>query len=117
MPLSIAEHIPEGEEAVVYARASSMSGDPAKVDEAAKILETQLYAQLEQVDGFKGIVALGQRDTGRSLVVTFWDSEGAMTASEERANQMRGAAAAEIGASGAPQIDRYEVIFYRAPQK
>ena len=101
----------------MYARASSMSGDPARVDEAAKILETQLYGQLEQVDGFKGVVALGQRDTGRSLVVTFWDSESAMTASEERANQMRGAAAAEIGASGVPEIDRYEVIFYRTPGK
>ena len=101
----------------MYARASSMSGDPAKVDEAEKILESTLYAQLEQVDGFKGVVALAQRDTGRSLVVTFWDSEGAMTASEERANQMRSAAATEIGASGAPEIDRYEVIFYRTPGK
>ena len=40
-----------------------------------------------------------------------------MTASEERANQMRGAAAAEIGASGVPEVDRYEVIFYRTPGK
>jgi heme-degrading monooxygenase HmoA len=97
----------------MYARASTMNGDPAKVDEAAKILESTLYAQLEQVDGFRAVVALAQRDTGKSLVVTFWDSEDAMAASEERANQMRSSAAAQIGAEGAPQIERYEVLFER----
>jgi heme-degrading monooxygenase HmoA len=97
----------------MHARASTMKGDPAKVDEAAKILESTLYAQLEQVDGFRAVVALAQRDTGKSLVVTFWDSEDAMAASEERANQMRSSAAAEIGAEGAPEIERYEVLFER----
>ncbi|HEU0302973.1 MAG TPA: hypothetical protein VFR32_00180 [Gaiellaceae bacterium] len=93
-----------------------MSGDPAKVDATERMLEDELYAQLEQIDGFKGVVALGQRDTGKSLVVTFWDSEQAMTASAERANQMRSAAAEELGAS-TPQVDTYEVLFYRAPDK
>ncbi len=97
----------------MYARASTMNGDPAKVDESAKMLESTLYAQLEQVDGFRAVVALAQRDTGKSLVVTFWDSEDAMAASEERANQMRSSAAAEIGAEGAPQVERYEVLFER----
>ena len=99
----------------MHARASAMSGDPGKVDTAAQMLENELYAQLEQIDGFRGVVALGQRDTGKSLVVTFWDSEDAMTASAERANQMRSAAAAELGAA-TPQVDTYEVLFYRAPK-
>lgn len=97
----------------MHARASAMSGDPAKVSTTSQLLESELYAQLEQIDGFKGVVALGQRDTGRSLVVTFWESEDAMTASTERANQMRSAAAEELGAS-TPQVDTYEVLFYRA---
>lgn len=97
----------------MHARASSMSGDPAKVENTSQMLENELYAQLEQIDGFKGVVALGQRDTGKSLVLTFWDSEEAMTASAERANQMRSAAAQELGAS-TPQVDMYEVLFYRA---
>jgi heme-degrading monooxygenase HmoA len=94
-----------------------MGGDPAKVDEAPRMLEADLYGQLEQMDGFRGVVALAQRDSGKSVVVTFWDSEDAMAASEERANQMRGAAATEMGATEAPQIDRYEVVFYRARDK
>jgi heme-degrading monooxygenase HmoA len=97
----------------MHARASTMNGDPAKVDEAAKMLESSYYAQLEQVDGFRAVVALAQRDTGKSLVITFWDSDDAMAASEERANQMRSSAAAEIGAEGAPQVERYEVVFER----
>jgi len=100
----------------MHARASTMSGDPEKVDEAANMLETTLYAQLEQVDGFRGVVALAQRDSGTSLVVTFWESEEAMAASEERANQMRNQAAAELGAS-TPEVERYEVLFYKAREK
>jgi heme-degrading monooxygenase HmoA len=99
----------------MHARTSIMSGDPAKVDEAAKMLEAELYAQLEQVDGFRAVIALGQRDSGKSIVVTFWDTEEAMAASEERANQMRSQAAAELGA-GTPEVERYEVLFYRAPK-
>jgi heme-degrading monooxygenase HmoA len=98
----------------MHARASTMTGDPAKVDEAARMLEGELYAQLEQIDGFRGIVALAQRDTGKSLVATFWDSEAAMHASEEMANQARSTAGQRIGATGAPEIERYEVIFYRS---
>jgi heme-degrading monooxygenase HmoA len=101
----------------MHARASSMSGDPALVDESAKMLDAELYAQLEQVDGFQGIVALAQRDSGRSLIVTFWDSEESMAASEERANQMRSAAATRVGTTAPPQVDRYEVVFYRTPEK
>ena len=101
----------------MHARASAMSGDPARVDEAKTMLEEDLYAQLEQVDGFRGAVALAQRDTGKSLIVTFWDSEEALTASEERANQMRSAAATQVGATDAPQVDRYEVLFYKSREK
>jgi heme-degrading monooxygenase HmoA len=101
----------------MHARATTMGGDPAKVDEAQRMLEADLYSQLEQMDGFRGVVALAQRDSGKSVVVTFWDSEDAMAASEERANQIRGAAATEMGATAAPQIDRYEVVFYRARNK
>jgi heme-degrading monooxygenase HmoA len=93
-----------------------MSGDPAKVDEAAEMLEAELYAQLEQADGFRGVVALGQRASGNSLVLTFWDSEDAMAASEERANQMRTNAAERIGAAAAAEVERYEVLFYRTPK-
>jgi heme-degrading monooxygenase HmoA len=100
----------------MHARASTMEGDPGKVDAATTMLETTLYAQLEQVDGFRGVVALGQRDSGKSLVLTFWTSEDAMAASEERANQMRSEAATELGA-GAPEVERFEVLFYRAPEK
>jgi len=99
----------------MHARASTMMGDPAQVDEAGRMIESELLAQLEQVDGFRGILALGDRETGKSLVVTFWDSEETMKTSEERANQMRSAASSRIGATGAPQVDRYEVIFHKAP--
>ena len=100
----------------MHARVSAMTGDPGQVDAATTMLETDFYARLEQVDGFRAVIALAQRNSGKSLVLTFWDSEEAMAASEERAGQMRSEAATELGA-GAPEVERFEVLFYKALKK
>lgn len=99
----------------MHARASTITGAPGQGDEERRMFETELLGQLEQVDGFRGVLALADSDSGKSLVVTFWDSEEAMQASEERANQMRSDAASRIGATAPPQVDRYEVVFHKAP--
>ena len=101
----------------MYARASSMSADPGKIDEAARMLSRTCMVSWNRWMKFRGVAALAQRDSGKSLVVTFWDSEDALTASEERASQMRSKAADETGATSTPQVDRYEVIFYRSREK
>ena len=41
------------------------------------------------MDGFKGMIALGDRQSGKTLGITFWESEEAMRASEEEANRLR----------------------------
>jgi hypothetical protein len=38
------------------------------------------------MDGFKGMIALGDRQSGKTLGITFRESEEAMRASEEAAN-------------------------------
>jgi heme-degrading monooxygenase HmoA len=99
----------------MHARASTITGAPGQADEERRLFESELLPQLEQVDGFKGVLALADNSSGKSLVVTIWESEQAMQASEERANQMRSDAAARFGATSPPQVDRYEVVFHKAP--
>jgi hypothetical protein len=52
------------------------------------------------------------RESGNALAITLWEDEAAMRASEERANELRRAAAEELGAVEPPRVDRYEVAVF-----
>jgi len=60
------------------------------------------------MDGFKGMIALGDRQSGKTLGITFWESEEAMRASEEEANRLR-EESAEAGGDTIAGVERYEV--------
>ncbi|HET6318519.1 MAG TPA: antibiotic biosynthesis monooxygenase [Chloroflexota bacterium] len=65
---------------------------------------------LEAMDGYAGIAVLADRESNRVSVVTYWDTEEAMQASEEAAAKAR-----ESVSSGAPglsvtEVDRLEVV-------
>ena len=60
------------------------------------------------MDGFKGMIALGERHSGRTLGITFWEREEAMRASEEAAHRLR-KESAEAGGGTIASVERYEV--------
>jgi len=60
------------------------------------------------MDGFKGLIALGDRQSGKTLGITLWESEEAMRASEEAANLMR-SESAEASGEQIAGVERYEV--------
>jgi heme-degrading monooxygenase HmoA len=67
--------------------------------------------QALQIAGYKGIIGLLDRESGKSLSVTFWEDEQAMRASEEEANRLRGESA-EAGGETVAGVERYEVTIY-----
>ena len=60
------------------------------------------------MDGFQGMIALVDRHSGKTLEITFWESEGAMRTSEEAANSLR-EGSAETGGDTIAGVERYEV--------
>jgi hypothetical protein len=54
------------------------------------------------------MIALGDRRSGKTLGITFWESEEAMRASEEAADRMR-EETAEAGGDTIAGVERYEV--------
>ncbi len=96
----------------MFARASAIAGDRGRMDEGARMLETETLTELERLEGFQGVLALGDRATGQMLVISLWETEEMMRASEERAGELRSEAARQLGASGEPRVDRYEVLLH-----
>jgi heme-degrading monooxygenase HmoA len=96
----------------VYARVSTIQGAADRIDEGASAIRDEILPSVKQIGGFQGIISLADRTTGRGLTLTLWDTEDDLRASEEQANQLRSQAAEKVGATQAPQVDRYEVVLF-----
>ncbi len=95
----------------MHARVTTLEGPPDKLDDATRHVQEQLIPQLQQIDGYKGFIALGDRQSGKLLGVVLWESEEAMRASEEAANRLRGESAQAAGAQ-IVGVERYEVRLF-----
>ena len=73
----------------MYARVSMFESSPDQIDEFLRQAREQVLPQAKQDEGFKGMVALTDRQSGKTLGISFWESEEAMRASEEGANRLR----------------------------
>jgi hypothetical protein len=85
----------------VFARAATYTGTSDQVVEAIRLIRENVLPRTEQLDGYKGAYFLVDHQNGKSLTMTFWESE-------EAANSMRSeiADALEIQMVG---VERYEV--------
>jgi heme-degrading monooxygenase HmoA len=98
----------------MHARVSTIEGLPERMDDATRHLQEQALPQLRQMDGFKGFVALGDRQSGKVLGVAFWESEEALRATEVEVSGVRSGAAEAAGGTVAG-VENYEVIVFEAP--
>ena len=98
----------------MYARLTTIEGSPEKMDEATRHVQEQTLPQLRQMDGFKGFVALGDRNSGRLVGVAFWEDEEALRATEQEVSGVRSGAADAVGGTVAG-VEQYEVVVYEAP--
>jgi heme-degrading monooxygenase HmoA len=92
----------------VYARVSTLEGRPDQIDEGLRYIREQVLPTGKTDPGFKGVIALGNRQSGKTLAITLWESEETMRASEEGANRLRGGWAETSGQEIA-SVERYEV--------
>ena len=93
----------------MHARVTTLQLDPARVDEMAENLRRDDVPGFEQLDGFKGMTVITDRDSGKTIALTFWESAEALQASEDAVMDAR-RRAAETGGGSEPQVERFEVV-------
>ena len=98
----------------MYARVTTIQGSAAKIDDAKGHIQEQTLPQLQKMDGFKGFVALGDRQSGKVLGVAFWESEEALRATEQEVSSVR-SGAAEAADGIVAGVEEYEVFVNEAP--
>ncbi len=93
----------------MHARVSTFEGPPKQVDERGRHATERVVPSLKQMDGYRGVLALADRRSGKVLAVTLWESEEAMLQSEGAADQLRSDSTRAAGETVAG-VERYEVV-------
>ena len=93
----------------MHARVTTLQLQPDRIDDAVAGLEQNEVPMWKGLDGFKGFTLLVDRQSGKVVGTSYWESEEAMQASEEAVKESRSRAAETGGASSEPQVERFEV--------
>ena len=64
--------------------------------------------QLEQIEGFSHAYFMVDRESGKAVSITIWESEDALTASSSKADELRKQGTQSTGTS-IKSVDHYEI--------
>jgi heme-degrading monooxygenase HmoA len=92
----------------MFARVSTYRGSPERTDEGIRLARESILPRVHRLDGYEGTYYLVDRRSGKAISMTLWESEEAMRASEEAADQLR-SESAEATSATVESVERYEV--------
>lgn len=84
----------------MFARTTTIQGNPGQVDAGIAHTRDEVFPVVTAMDGCIGMSLLVDRESGRCIATTAWESEAAMSASAERVRSLRDGAEQALGASG-----------------
>jgi len=76
-------------EAAKAARVSLLEGSPEAIDAGLDKTRDDTLPKVRAISGNVGAIGLDDRDTGRTSMITLWDSGDSMQASAQEADQLR----------------------------
>jgi quinol monooxygenase YgiN len=97
----------------MYARSTTMRGDPHAVDDLVAIVRDEVMPAVTQLDGCVGLSLLVDRDAGQAIATSAWESEEAMHASAEQVRATRERTVERFGATA--EVQEWEIaVLHRA---
>jgi heme-degrading monooxygenase HmoA len=92
----------------MHARASFYQlGAGGDIDAAVTAFD-QSIDDVQQLNGNQGLMLLIDRDSGKAISLSLWDSEDSLRSSSEQANTIR-EKAADTGGLSIQRVEHYEV--------
>jgi heme-degrading monooxygenase HmoA len=92
----------------VYARSTTMVADPRAVEEGIAFVRDQVWPSVKDMDGCLGISMLLDRESGKAIITTSWETEEAIAASREPVRSLR-ERGTEVTGSSDPVVEEWEV--------
>jgi len=91
----------------VYARTTTIDGEPSSIDAGIVQIRDTVMPMLEGLSGYIGLSLLVDRTSGRCIATSAWETEEAMRASDSVVHEARDSAAQTLG--GIPEIAEWEI--------
>lgn len=95
------------------ARVITSKADPDLTDQWVELTRDVLVTASKAQEGYRGYIALYQREEGRAMAVTLWEDESSERASDAASAPSRNAFADAVGAE--MTVDVYEVATIDVP--
>jgi heme-degrading monooxygenase HmoA len=92
-----------------FARVTFAEADPARVEDGIANIKEVVIPRARELPGFQGGYWLADREAGKVIGVTMFDSEESLRETDEAAAQIRQQAGSAIGVTFSA-IESYEVI-------
>lgn len=92
----------------MFARTTTFGAQPEAIDDAIAQVRDEVMPAVQAMEGCTGLSMLVDRESGRSIVTTAWESEEAMRASEGPVRALRDRAIQTV-MSGLPEVQEWEI--------
>jgi len=92
---------------IVHARSTTIQAQSASIDAGVANVRDEVLPALTQLEGFIGLSMLVDRETGRCVATSAWQSEDAMRASANRVAPIRNGAVEILG--GTAEVEEWEI--------
>jgi hypothetical protein len=97
----------------VYVRTTVIEADPAKIDEGIAMVGQEVFPAVSDIDGNVGMSMFVNRESGRCIACTAWESEQAVRESADKVIALRDRAAQTLGASSSDVMQWEVAVVHR----
>lgn len=91
----------------MYARSTTFQARPGTIDDGIAFCRDEVLPLIQGIDGCVGLSLIVNRDSGRCIATSAWDSEETMRASDKQLRPIRERAGEIFG--GSPQVEEWEI--------
>lgn len=92
----------------MYARTTAITAAPSTLDTGLAFVRDEVWPAVQGMQGCLGMSMIVDRDTGRGITTTSWDSEEALRASRDMVTPLR-SRAAELMSAAPPTVEEWEI--------
>ena len=93
----------------MYARVTVVQGSPDKIEQGIEGFNKSVLPAAKGVSGYKAAFLLVDRQTGKGMGITLWDSEDSRRRGAEAVDEARAATIKAMGGS-VPPVEDFEVV-------
>jgi heme-degrading monooxygenase HmoA len=95
----------------VFARVHVLQTTPEQSEAGLQIFREQLRPWLRDASGYRGLIRLEDKQSGKTLVISLWADEEALRASDEAGDRLAELTAQTTGATRLA-IEQYEATLF-----